>query len=100
MGEAQAGAMLAMQQELLGAYDQISRAWLERVKTEADLWSELATKMSRAGSVPDALGAYRDCVTQRMQMAADDGRRLLADTQKMMDTITRAMSNGWPKGGK
>ena len=100
MGEAQAGAMLAMQQELLGAYDQISRAWLERVKTEAELWSELATKMSRAGSVPDALGAYRDCVTQRMQMAADDGRRLLADTQKMMDTITRAMSNGWPKGGK
>jgi Phasin protein len=96
LGEAQTEAMLAMQKELLGAYEQISRAWLERVKTEADLWSELANKISGARSVPDALDAYRECVAQRMQMAADDGRRLFDDTQKMMSTITQAMSKGVP----
>jgi hypothetical protein len=61
LGEAQTEAMLAMQKELLAAYQQISRAWLERVKSESDLWSELASKMSGAGSVPDALDAYREC---------------------------------------
>jgi Phasin protein len=98
LGEAQTEAMLAMQKELLGAYEQISRAWLDRVKSEADLWSELASKMSGARSIPDALGAYRECVVQRMQMAADDGRRLFDDTQKMISTITRAMSKGLPTG--
>jgi hypothetical protein len=96
LGEAQTEAMLAMHRELLGAYEQISRAWLERVKTEADLWSELANKISGARSVPDALDAYRECVAQRMQMAADDGRRLFDDTQKMMNTITQAMSKRLP----
>jgi hypothetical protein len=67
--------MLSMQKELLDAYDQRSRAWLSRVKSEVDLWSDLAKKLSAAQSVPDAVGAYQQCVAQRMQMAAEDGRR-------------------------
>jgi hypothetical protein len=98
LGESQAEAMAAMQKELLGTYEQISRAWLERVKAEADLWSELAGKISGARSVPDALEAYRDCVAQRMQMAADDGRKLFDDAQKMMNTLTKTMSKGLPTG--
>ena len=95
-GEAQAEATLAMQKELIDTYEQISRAWLARVKSEADLWSELVTKISSVRSVPDALGAYQQCVAQRMQLVADDGRRMLEDSQKIMSTVTRAMSNGWP----
>jgi len=96
LGEAQTEKAHAMQKELLGAYEQINRAWVARVKAEADFWSDLATKVSGARSVPDALGAYQQCLVQRMQMAAEDGRRLVDDSQKMMTTITRAMSNGWP----
>jgi hypothetical protein len=88
--------MVSMQREILQAYEQISRRWLERVKTEADLWAELAAKVSRARSVPDALTAYQECVAQRMQMVADDGRRIFEDSQKVMSTITRAMPGGWP----
>ena len=95
-GEAQAEATLAMQKELIDTYEQISRAWMARLKSEADLWSELATKISGVRSVPDALGAYQECVAQRMQLISDDGRRLLEDSQKIMNTVTRAMSNGWP----
>jgi hypothetical protein len=97
-GEAQTEAMLAMQKDLVDAYEQINRAWLERVKSEADLWSELAAKMSGARSLPDAMSAYQECVAQRMQMAAEDGRRIFEDSQRMMGTITRSLTKRWPSG--
>ena len=74
LGRDQTEAMLSMQKEFLDAYDQSSRAWLARVKSEGDLWSELAKKLSETRSAPEALAAYQQCVAQRMQMAAEDGR--------------------------
>jgi phasin protein len=94
LGKEQTEAMLSMQRELLDAYDQSSRAWLARVKSEVDLWSDLAKKLSTTQSVPDAVGTYQQCVAQRMQMAAEDGRRLYDDCQKITQTITRSLSNG------
>ena len=96
LGKEQTEAILSMQKELLDAYDQSSRAWLARVKTEVDLWSDLAKKLSATQSVPDAVGAYQQCVAQRMQMAAEDGRRLYDDCQKITQTITRSLSNRYP----
>jgi len=52
LGKDQTEAMLNMQKELLDAYDQSSRAWLARVKSEGDLWSELAKKLSETRSAP------------------------------------------------
>jgi Phasin protein len=95
-GSERTEAMINMQKELLEAYEQASRTWLARVKSEADLWSELATKLAATRSVPDALGAYQECVTQRMQLAAEDGRRLFEECQKITHKITKALSNGRP----
>jgi hypothetical protein len=47
----------------------------------------LAKKLSATQSVPDAVGAYQQCVAQRMQMAAEDRRRLYDDCQKITQTI-------------
>src|SRR5262245_44508267 len=96
LGKDQTEAMRSMQKELLDAYDQSSRAWLARVKSEGDLWSDLAKKLSETRSAPEALAAYQQCVAQRMQMAAEDGRRLYDDCQKITQTITRSLSNGRP----
>ena len=98
LGEAQTEAMLEVQKELLATYEQISQAWLARVKAEADLWSELATKMSAVRSLPDAPNAYQQGVARRVEMAADDGRRLFEDTQKIVNTMTRSLSSKWPTG--
>jgi Phasin protein len=92
LGKEQTEAMLGMQKELLDAYEQTSRAWLARVKSQVDLWSELATKLAGIRSAPEALGAYQ----RWMQMAAEDGRRLSEDWQKVMQTITRSLTNGRP----
>jgi hypothetical protein len=97
-GKEQTEAMLGMQKELLNSYEQASRAWLARVKSEVDLWSALATKLMNIRSVPEALSAYQECVAQRMQMAAEDGQRLIEDSQKLMQQMTRSLGNGWPSG--
>jgi len=98
MGEQRAEAMLTMQKELLGAYEEASRAWLARVKSEVELWTGLAQKFTATRSVPDAVAAYQECVAERMKMAAEDGQRIAEECQKGMTKVSRALSNGWPTG--
>jgi len=97
-GKEQTDAMLGVQKELLEACEQASRAWLDRIKSEVDLWSGLATKLASTRSGPEALSAYQECLTQRMQMAAEDWRRLSDDYQKVMLTMTQSATNGRPIG--
>lgn len=99
LGKERTEAMMGMQKELLDAYEEASRGWLARVKSEVDLWSELASKLAATRSVPEAVEAYQACVAQRIKMAADDGRRLSEDSHKIVNTVTRSLSNGgWPTG--
>jgi len=86
----------ACQNELVDAYEQAGRAWLARVKSEVDLWSELTAKLTATDSIPEAMTAYQQCVTHRMQMAAEDGRRLYEDCQKITHKITESLSHGLP----
>ena len=97
-GREQTAATFKIQQDVLDAFEQTSRAWLARVQAEVELWSQLATKLSATHSVPEALGAYQESVTRRMQMAADDGKRLSSDCQEFMSKITRSLSRSWPSG--
>jgi Phasin protein len=98
LGEGRADALVNLQRELLEAYEQAGRAWLARVQSEMDLWSQLAAKLPTTRSLPEAMQAYQEYMTQRMQMAADDGRRLSEDCQKIMQKITTSLTNGSPTG--
>jgi hypothetical protein len=86
----------SVQNELLDVYEQASRAWLTRMKSEVDLWSDLATRLTATHSIPEAMSTYQQCMTHRMQMAADDGRRLYEDCQKISQKITDSLSHGLP----
>jgi hypothetical protein len=94
LGKRQTNTVLNLQKELLDAYEEASRAWLSRVKSEVELWSNLATKLTATRSVPEGMETYRDCVSQRVQMAADDGRRLFDDGQKIISALTRSLNGG------
>lgn len=87
-------AGMALQKELLDAYERAGRAWLARVRSEVELWSELAAKLAAVHSVPEALEAYTEGVSQQMQMTAEDGQCLLHDCQEITQKITEAVSNG------
>jgi hypothetical protein len=89
-------AMLHLQKELLEAYEQASRAWVARVRSEVELWSELASRMTTLRSAPEAMQAYQECLAERMQMGAEDGRRLAKQCEELMQRITRSFLNGWP----
>jgi hypothetical protein len=94
LGKERTEAMLAVQKELLEGYEEASRAWIARVKSEVELWSHLAAKLSSSASIPEGMEAYRECVSHRMQMAAEDGKRLFEEGQKIIGTLTKSFGNG------
>lgn len=98
LGAGQSEAMTTLQKELLDAYEQANRAWLARVKSEVDLWSQLGMKLMATRSAPEALQAYQECLTQRMRMAAEDGQKISEDCQKFTQKIAKSLSNGGWKG--
>ena len=93
-GKERTEAMLAVQKDLLEGYEEASRAWIARVKSEVELWSGLAAKLSSSASIPEGMDAYRECVSHRMQMAAEDGKRLFEEGQKIIGTLTKSFGNG------
>lgn len=68
------------------------------MKSEVDLWTELAAKLSVTRSLPEAIGTYQEYVTHRMQMAAEDGRRMSEECQKLLQRFSRPLSDRWPTG--
>jgi Phasin protein len=94
LGKERTEAMLAVQKELLEGYEEASRAWIARVKSEVELWSHLAAKLSASASIPEGMEAYRECVSHRMQMAAEDGKKLFEEGQKIIGTLTKSFGNG------
>jgi len=95
-GQERTEAAMAVQKTILESYEQASRAWLERMQSEVTLWSNLANKLSATHSAPEALETYTNFVSQRVQMAAEDGRRIAAESQKVAQKIAQSFGNGWP----
>jgi hypothetical protein len=91
-------AMLHTQKELFDAYETVGHLWLTRVKSEVDLWSELATRLATTRSAPEAIGACQETVAQRVRMAAEDGQRLIDEWQEITGIVTRSLSEGRPTG--
>ena len=92
----QTDAAMAVQKAFLESCDQASRNWLARMQSEVSLWSDLANKLSTTKSIPEAVEAYSRCVSQRMQMAAEDGRKLVDECQQAVQKLAKSLGNGLP----
>jgi putative heme degradation protein len=95
-GKDQTESMLNTQKELFDAYEHASHLWLTRVKSELDLWSELATRLAATRSAPEAIVVCQESVAQRVRMAAEDGQRLIDEWQEITGIVTRSLSEGRP----
>src|SRR6516165_9098620 len=60
IGKKRAEAVATMQAELFKEFQEISQYWTGRAKTEADLASELLSKLTDARSVQETAKAYRN----------------------------------------
>ncbi len=95
-GQHQTETALNLQKAILESCEQASRAWVDRMQSEISLWSDFANKISGTKSIPEAFEAYTKCVSQRMQMAADDGRKLVEEAQQITQKLTQSLGNGRP----
>jgi len=87
------------QKEISAAFEQASRNWGERLKAETDLAQEFTTKLASSKSIPEAAQIYQEWLSRRMRLLFDDGQKLMADSQRLMGSFTRALSRGTRGGG-
>jgi len=87
-------AALRRQTEMLDVLHDIGRDWFARATSEAELALKLPNKLSAAHTVPDALSAYNEWLNEWMTMCGEDGRRLIADSQRIMDTGASCFAAG------
>jgi hypothetical protein len=85
-------AALHRQAEMFDVLRDIGRDWFARAASEAELALKLPNKLSAAHTVPDALSAYQEWLSEWMAMCSEDGRRLLANSQRVMDRAQAASS--------
>jgi hypothetical protein len=95
MGKKRVEEFTKAQTELLDKLQDARRQWIERMQSEAKLASEFAAKLSATRSIPEAMTVCQEWSSRRFEMMAEDGQRLLADTQKFVETAARLMSDGW-----
>ena len=68
---------------------------MSRATAEVELGLKLSKKLNSAHSVPDALAAYQEWLSEEMSARAEDARWLMSNGQKFISTGSRLMSNGW-----
>jgi hypothetical protein len=83
-----------VQTELFERNQEANKLWLDRVKAETSLASELVSKLSSARSIPDAMTA-QVLSTRRFDMIAEDARRVLDYTQKFMQMDAQMPASGF-----
>jgi|HubBroStandDraft_6_1064221.scaffolds.fasta_scaffold19871_3 hypothetical protein len=85
--------------EFVNTLQDLTRDWMARATSEVELGLKLSKKLSVAHSVPDAIAAYQEWLSEEMAARSEDASRLMSNGQKFMDTSTRLLSNGWMSTG-
>jgi anaerobic ribonucleoside-triphosphate reductase len=87
------------QTEQFNNFQETNRQWLDRVQAETNLASAFVSKLTAARSIPDAITAYQEWSSRRLEMMAEDTKHIMDNTQKFMQTSARLLANGWQSKG-
>jgi hypothetical protein len=85
--------------EFFNAVQEMSRDWMGRATAEVELGLKLSKKLTAAHSVPDAVAAYQEWLSEEMNARAEDARLLMSNGQKFMDASSRLLTNNWTSTG-
>ena len=80
--------MVALQQNFLGALQDINQQWVATINAEIALASETLTKLAAAKSIPDTVAACQNCGTRQMEIVAENSRGLQAANEKIMSRLS------------
>jgi DNA replication initiation complex subunit (GINS family) len=71
-----------------------NRKWLDRLQNEATLTADLANRLTAAKSLTETAGIVQNWTVKHMEMAAEDARRILTDTQEIFAASARFWTEG------
>lgn len=91
--------------QILDRLQDANRVWLERLRQEAALTGELATKLTASRSLSESATVLQDWTAKHIELATEDARRVFSETQKLIDVGTRLWSlpaarSGPAEGGR
>jgi hypothetical protein len=84
------------QKDIFDTLMTMNQHWMTRAAAEAKSVTDLGSKLTSARSLPDAVQAYQQWMTERTKTLAEDSQHFMADCQKFMDGVTRSLPKGWP----
>jgi hypothetical protein len=84
--------------EFFNALQEMSRDWMGRATAEVELSLKLSKKLTDAHSVPDAITAYQEWLSEEMNARTEDARLLMSNGQKIIDASSRLLSDSWSSG--
>jgi hypothetical protein len=90
----QVNTAINVQREFFETLGELNRAWFSRLQSHAILPCELAGKLAATRSMPDAARACQEFMSRQMEMLAEDGRRMVSDSERIVKLGARLMSNG------
>jgi hypothetical protein len=70
-----------------------NRIWFGYIQSETALASELGAMLVAARSIPETTTACQEWANRRMRLSAQNASQLLADSQKLLETGARLLSN-------
>jgi Phasin protein len=77
-------AVFATQSTLVDTLPALSREWMSLAVAEQDLTKDLLSKLNAARSISESTAVYQEWLSRRTELFAEQGRKLLAETQKLM----------------
>ena len=86
--------LLDAQKKMSSTCQEISQEWIDRAKLEADVTNDFTSKLVASKSVSDTAKAWGDWANYHSKLATEDGKRLVADGQKIMDASQRFFLSG------
>jgi hypothetical protein len=89
LGRKRLEVVLEAQSKLVDTLPALSREWMTYAEAERDLTAELLSKLTAARSIPESTAVYQEWLGRRVDMFAEKTRKLLADSQKLMDASAR-----------
>jgi hypothetical protein len=89
-------AALRLHGEIIEVLHDIGRDWVARATSEAEFAFALPNRLSAAQTIPDAFTAYQQWLNEWMSLCGEDGRRLFADGQRVMDKSARCFAAAAP----
>jgi len=81
------------QSEFWDRLQNANRKWLDRMQNEASMTADLATKLTSARSLTETASHLQNWTMKHMEMATEDARRALSDTQDILAAGARFWTN-------